>query len=275
MKLSIRNKILYLTKYSNFRITANPIVKAILKNFILDFFKDERFKTIEGLLINIIVTRQFEDTFNSLRGSEKEVPHGELDYYKAIVNLPNDSKSNKFNILIREDVFTIDLEYYSTVIHEFTHIIDYTEFFKKYGNLYIQNNDIKISNYYYEFYLWTEFNAKRNGIENLMKIYSILRKEIDLKGTADNFICDLKVEKRELNRHYELMHFLARISVFEKRKELTEDEFPIDFIVENVNSRSRELFEKLKSIKSFDDFDSNKSEIRQLLDLKKQENYYC
>jgi len=274
MKLSIRHKILYLTKYSNFKITANPILKAILKKFIIDFFKGERFKTIEGVLINIIVTRQFEDTFNSLRGSEKEVPHGELDY-KAIVILPNDSKSNKFNILIREDVFTIDLEYYSTLIHEFTHIIDYTEFFKRYGNLHIQNNDIKISNYYYEFYLWTEFNAKRNGIENLMKIYSILRKEIDLKGTADNLICDLKVEKRELNRHYELMHFLARISVFEKRKKLTEEEFPIDFIVENVNSRSRELFEKLKSIKSFDDFDSNKSEIRQLLDLKKQENYDC
>jgi hypothetical protein len=272
MKLSIRNKIRFLTCYSNFKITSNSIAKTILKKFILDFFIGERFKIIKEKQINIIVTRQFEDTYNFLRGVGNEVSHDELDY-KAIVLPPNDSKSKKFDILIREDIFTIDFEYYSTLTHEFTHIIDYSEFFNKYGNLYIQNKEIKISNYYYEFYLWTEFNAKRNGIENLMKIYSILNKEIDLKGTAENFINDLKIEKRELNRHYELMHFLARISVFEKRKKLTKEEFPIDFIRENVNSHFLELFEKLKVIKSFDDFDSNKSEIRKLLDLKKQENY--
>ncbi len=98
--------------------------------------------------------------------------HGVPDLNGRVI-LPFD-ESLTFTVLIASRQFQDD-QYQHTTVHEFTHVFDYHRLFLYHGNLYIASEEIRQENYFTEFYYWSEYHAKRFGME-----YYAIRKWLEV-----------------------------------------------------------------------------------------------
>ena len=244
---------------NNFQTKVNLIINEIIT-------KKER-KKLSGIKLNIFITKNIKEKI--YKYAEKE----DLEYYekngfqepKGNVTLPKIEKPRDYVIIFKESIFT-DFDFYSTVTHEITHIIDYNNYSFRYGNIYLFNEHLKRQNYYYEFYLWTEFNAKKKGIYRLQEELNRHQYGINLKKTTKDFIENVENQNNKLEKLYELMHFLARISVYDNG-EITSDEeiYPISFLKHNFGKNVTLLYSLMKEIETFDNFENEKSIMRYLI----------
>jgi len=246
--------------------------RRIINSIINEFFSRNQRKLITNKNFKIIIPRDFNATYYYYSNSSiKEfIDKNGYSEYLALLILPSDTNSKEFTLIIRNDIMSIKNELYKTLFHEFTHIIDYTNFFNHKGNLYISDINTKIDNYYFEFYLWTEFHAKKVGLKRYKKCGGTT----NLVEKADDFERSINQTTTELGLYYSLMHFLARISVF-KHFGLSSNEFPVKHLSLFLEIDVLKLYKKLNKIETYKDFNNEKKLLRELLCLKDQENYLC
>lgn len=240
-----------------------------------EFFNGKHNSLLQNKSLEIIIPVDFKAAhYKRSRDSEKDyIDKYGMPSFNAILLLPTDPDASKFVILYSLNYINDKLELYKTLFHEFTHIVDYTQYFNLNGNIYIDDISSKIEHYYFEFYLWTEFNAKRVGLKKHKDEIDKFRGRIDLVRTASEFKIDILKHVNELRAYYELVHFLARLAVHNVRSK-DSMEFPSMYLNSIFNNNIPRLYNTLKNIKSYKQFNSNKGILRKRLNLKNQENYF-
>jgi hypothetical protein len=247
-----------------------------LNSIITEFFNQNQIKLLAEKHLKIIIPEDFNSTYYDYSNStiQNYINENGFPEHHGIFIPPSDKDATDYVLIIKEFVLSDIYEAYKTLYHEFTHFIDYTNYFNKNGNIYIADNDKKIENFYFEFYIWTEFNAKRIGLTRLKEELDKIGGTIDLAQTAINFQNDIVKSPSELESYYGLSHFLARIAVFESLG-LSSIEFPSNWLSILFETDILKLYNKLKTIRTFKDFDKNKELLRIMFNLKKQKNYLC
>ncbi len=246
-------------------IGADLILEPLIKE--LDNYHNR--KELLGKEIEVIVPLDFKESvylysnFNVKRiiKSQSESFQDSNGYFCV----PLFSSPNKFRILINKSIIH-DIQFPGTLYHEFTHVLDFNNYINIYGNPDKMSLKEKRENFYYEFYLWTEFNAKREGMKRLQIEYKKKGFNVAFEEHTKLFINDLKFEHNELRRLYYLVHFLARLSqcgnYFIRRKEKN---YPKKFLKEHFGKSVFKLHKVLENTVNFNSFQKNKVKLKKLI----------
>ena len=248
--------------YSNSELIVEPLIKE------LDNYSNR--KKLEKIKIEVIIPKDFH---NAIYNNSNESVQKMIDLYSVSLSESNGyfctpliSNPNCFKILINKNILD-NIQFYGTVYHEFTHIIDFNEYIKTYGNPDIMDKFQKRNNFYYEFYLWTEFNAKKNGMRRLMIEYKKNEYNVAFPQLTNLFMQDIRNEKDTLRRLYYLVHFFARITECGSRKIKNDDEiYPKDFLLSYFGLRVFELHKVLEKTTNFNKFQNNKKKLKEIID---------
>lgn len=237
-------------------------VQLIVDNLILNNFFDK----INNHDVNIIIAENYCESvyFHSPEFQKKHfriygTPIGNGHYFE-----PTNSLSKTHTIILNTSIFS-NFQFYSTIIHELTHFVDFYHYINFYGNPNLMTEFTKEQSFYYEFYLWTEFNAKKKGQKKLIHELNKLDKIINLEVTANNFKKEISNEMAKIRKLYILVHFYARISA--ENNELIknyENLYPKSFIKNTFGNQWFELHSLMDEIKNFDDFLNKKELIKRL-----------
>ncbi len=224
-------------------------------------------KILKGKKVKIIIPKDFGQTvYNHSIDEEKE--HYDINGHstsRGHFAASFDEKVTEFSIIINNSAFE-ELQYFSTIFHEFTHVLDFNNYINNYGNPMLMNRKTKHNNYYFEFYLWTEYNAKKIGLQRLIKEYDKKNWKIDLPRTTSIFIEDMEKESQSLPRLYNLMHYFARISVCDDGLlTLNSEIYPKSYLINNFGKNATVIHNTMESIKSFKEFKKEKTFLRYLL----------
>jgi hypothetical protein len=238
-------------------------IKQALKDLIIDFEKSENFNFSNGKTFEFVISTNFDgDFFNfSNEFSKRYFKQKGIPNHNAITILPEDENFSKFTVLFRNELFD-SLEFYSTVFHELTHLKDYLNYFSENGNVY------KGLPKYDEFFFWTEFNAKKKGIQRLLLELEKDESSISLEIATDNFINELSQTNNINHKLYLLMHFLARLSVFDKKGnlEFDDDVYPKKYIESVYSNQIEALYIILFEINEYKKFVDKRKEMQILID---------
>lgn len=246
---------------SNSDLIIEPLIKE------LDNYTNR--KKLENLKIEVIIPKDFNKT---IYNNSNESIKNKIDLHSNLLGesngyfcIPMISKPNCFKILINKNILN-DLLFYGTVYHEFTHIIDFNDYINNYGNPDIMNKFQKRQNFYYEFYLWTEFNAKKNGMRRLMIEYKKNEFNVAFPQLTNLFMQEVRYEKDTLARLYCLVHFFARITecgnnLIKKNIEI----YPKDFLESYFGLNVIKLHKLLEKTKNFKDFQKNKNKLKKII----------
>ena len=120
--------------------------------------------------------------------------------------------------------------------------------------------------FFNDFYYWTEFNAKREGLKVLLRELNKIGGNIDLERSALSFVEVVHSTPSFGQKVYELVHFFARISLIDEVGDLNLNHtyFPKSFISFIFGESAFDLYKIL-----YDTLDYNKFELN-----KKLINYY-
>jgi hypothetical protein len=224
-------------------------------------------KKLQGKSIEIIIPRNYGQTVYEYAVEEEKEHYDSYGYSESRGNFSITTEAGKINfkLIINPSVFD-DYMYFSTVVHEFTHAIDFSGYINKYGNPSEMNRNLKNQNYYFEFYLWTEFNAKKIGLERLQKELDKTNLMINIAEAASAFIDEVESEETNLPRLYHLMHFLARISVCgDSSTKYNSDLYPNSYLCAKFGNNVDVIHLTMEKIKNFKDFEKEKDLLRYLL----------
>ena len=178
-------------------------------------------------------------------------------------NITTEKEVINFKLIINSVVFD-KFQYFSTISHEFTHAIDFSEYIKKYGNPVLMSRVTKDLNYYFEFYLWTEFNAKKIGVARLQKELDKHDRKIFI--STPNFIQEVASEVDNLPRLYHLMHFFGRISASQDSLiKLNPNIYPKSYLNSAFGTNATIIHTTIEQIKDFKDFEKEKDFLRYLI----------
>lgn len=246
---------------SNYELIIEPLIKE------LDNCTNR--KKLEKIKIEVIVPKEFNKT---IYNNSNESVRNMIDLYSHSLGESNGyfctpliSNPNCFRILINKNILD-DLQFYGTVYHEFTHIIDFNEYINNYGNPDIMDKFQKRQFFFNEFYLWTEFNAKKNGMRRLMIEYKKNEFSVAFLQLTNLFIEDVRNEKDTLRRLYYLMHFFARITECGNHSiKNNNDTYPKDFLKSYFGLRVFELHKILEETKSFNEFQKNRKKLKEII----------
>lgn len=230
-------------------------------------------RKLRGKEIEIIIPKNLSETVYKWACDEEKEYFDEYGYQPGLghFSTPLDNESKYFKIIIDSSTFE-DLQYFSTLIHEITHVIDFNEYIKKYGNPVFMSEQTKQQKYYYEFYYWTEFNAKKNGLKRFVEELKKREKSIDLYSSASIFIDNVNQRSGRIGKLYELMHFYARITVCDDGLiKQNQNIYPISFINMNFGSKGTVIHSAIEEIKTFKKFEKEKDFLRHLF---KKDDYY-
>ncbi len=232
-----------------------------------EFYTGENLSVLANKKILIKVSVNYEkDVFdNSSIEQQENMTLMGLPYH-AMTIIPSDLDYSKFIIFLRESVFT-DYQHYSTLYHEFTHTIDFINYFNDYGNVYIKDEVSKQLCYYYEFYFWTEYNAKKRGLQRFYYEIEKYNYEINLVDSTSNFLSSLQSRNTQFINLYHLVHFFARLSLFETKGlfSFSSAIFPKKVILETFGSSSIALYDLFKEMDDYTSFKGNLLEITRLI----------
>lgn len=235
-------------------------------DLISEFLPKNKRRKLKNIRLKILVPNSFGETLYKLCSPEEKTHYAEIGLSDSNGHfvIPTGSKNN-YTILLNSRVF-LDNQYFSTLPHELTHLIDFSAYFKCFGKIDLANRQEKLDNYYFEFYLWAEFNAKKIGLERLQKELDKKDQHIDLKQSTLIFKSDVEREKYPLNKLYHLVHHLARISIYDDGLlHLNDNCFPTIFIHDHFGSNITVFYHTLIEMKTFEDFLKEKEFIRYLV----------
>lgn len=229
-----------------------------------DFKLENDLKKYQDKVVELRVPNNFNTVFYQLSNSKAKSYLLEYGFpvHNALTILPTDSNYSKFIILFRENIFN-DYEYFSTVTHELCHLIDFLNYFKDNGNIYNGNAT------YDEFYYWTEFNAKRKGIERIMIELNKEKLSISLERASELFLEEISKNKSLKKQVYLLVHFFARLSIFDKAEDLEFDKkvFPKDKLFRVFGENLIDLYRILLVSNDYSEFKKNRLQLKQILDI--------
>ena len=126
--------------------------------------------------------------------------------------MPFDGEKYHIHILNSHDEFP------TTVLHEYTHAVDYERFRVEYndGRIDIENNM-----FYKTFYVYSEFHAYSNAHHLYLltidenKRYEVYLQEIDaiIEGICE--LIDQSIAMRDIDFYYKLMRFLGKLNALQ------------------------------------------------------------
>lgn len=241
--------------------------KELVEPLVCELITNNVRKTLKGKKVKIIIPKDFGKTVYN-HSIDEEKKHYDKNGYSTSQGhfaASFDEKATEFRITINNSAFD-QLQYFSTIFHEFTHVIDFHNYINNYGNPMLMERKTKHNNYYFEFYLWTEYNAKKIGLQRLIKEYDKKNWAIDLPMSTTLFIKDIEKESQSLPRLYNLMHYFARISVCnESLLTLNSEIYPKNYLINNFGENVIVIHNTMESIKSFKEFENEKTFLRYLL----------
>ncbi|WP_203257937.1 hypothetical protein [Hyunsoonleella ulvae] len=224
-------------------------------------------KVLVGKTIEIVIPNDYKKTVYLYATAEKKEHYNQygIEERKAFLVLPENRKTSYFTIILNQNIFE-DYQYYSTIYQELTHVLDYTYYFKKYGNMHVESEEVKKINYYFEYYLWSEFNSKRKGLERLQKEKHVNNWDVELQTSLDQLKQDVHGEQSHLSKLYYLMHFFARISVYDDGFLTPESTlFSNEFLNCNYGAYTNVIYTTVSEIKSFTEFEKEKDFLKFLM----------
>lgn len=237
-----------------------------LKLLLNEIQSKKTFSLKNDIKLNIIIPNEYNQSVYDYSPEYQKkhfriygIPEGNGHYFP-----PFDSEDKIHTIILNKSVFS-DLLYIGTFFHEFTHVIDFINYIGFYGNPNFMDEKNKSQNYYYEFYLWTEFNAKKIGQKRFIEELKKYDKSIALKETAEYFMSDITKESSEIRKLYLLMYFYARISAEENDLiKLNSNFYPKYFIEKYLSKELLELHSVMENIHNFSSFQNEKKLIKYL-----------
>jgi len=238
-------------------------IKSKIEDLILDFFCANNIDIVQDKKIVIIISEDFKTDMIKYSSSEMQnfVLENNIQESAGRVILPVDKDFSNFVILLIKDIFNSN-QYFSTLTHELVHVIDFINHFKEVGNIYTGNAE------YDDFFFWTEFNAKKIGLKRLQQELDKNNEKLNLRASTINFREQNLKEILPDKQVYNLVHFFARISIYDKYKNLAfnEDEFPREYLINLYGEKSIELYYLLNEINNYDEFKINSKLLDEVLD---------
>jgi hypothetical protein len=241
--------------------------KELVEPLVIEINTNDVRKTLKGKKVKIIIPKDFGETVYNYSIEEEKELYNKNGYSKSQGHFAAsfDEKATEFRIIVNNSAFD-ELQYFSTIFHEFTHVLDFNNYINNYGNPMLMDRKTKHHNYYFEFYLWSEYNAKKIGLQRLLKEYDKKNWTIDLPRSTSLFIEDVERESQDLPRLYNLMHYFARISVCDDGLlTLNSEIYPKNYLINNFGKNAEVLHTTMESIKSFTEFENEKTFLRYLL----------
>jgi len=224
-------------------------------------------KKLKGKKVEVIIPENFGQTVYKYSIDEEKAHYDKIGYSNSQGHfvVPMDKKAVDFWIIVNKIAFE-ELQYFSTIFHEFAHVLDFTDYINVYGNPTMMDRQTKHLNYYFEFYLWAEYNAKKIGLKRLQEEFDKKNWAIDLKTSTTLFIQDVDREIDNLPRLYNLMHYFARITVCDDGLlTLNPEIYPKNYLIENFGPNATIIHTTMESINNFDEFEKEKDFIKYLL----------
>jgi hypothetical protein len=182
-------------------ISTSPYLSiGIIARILKDYFEDVL------PIDSIIVTDNFKrELLRHLRETDK------VKYLKGLLPFPSAETvipsvpSEGFKIIMDSNAYKEEFHAYLGLIHEFCHIRDLEQFYKKYG--YVHAKPLKLLRrlHYPEFLLWTEYVAVKDSFEYTVDLFgkihpqSVLNLDISLevKEMLDAYNMIIEEEKKE------------------------------------------------------------------------------
>jgi len=252
---------LNLSIYNEIDKNFNSLIEKLIKELNT---KENRLK-LDGRKIDIIIPQNFGKTVYEYATNEEKEYYTKNGYSDALGNFSIYKENNLiyYKLIINHIVFK-DLSYLSTITHEFTHSIDFSEYIKKYGNPNDMNKFQKNKNFYFEFYLWTEFNAKKNGLLRYQK--ELDKDNLKLSICIEDFKNEINIQNNRISKLYTLVHFLARCYVCNKVGYPFNIDIDLNLFLKSKFGLNIFLIqETIEKINSFKDFEKDKTELRYFL----------
>lgn len=149
----------------------------------IDFY-NKRYKILQDEIpkFNYYIADDMIETFRKFAETNEQLAH--LRNYPESLRKSNGQiiftiDNREFIILINKSQFNDTKDYIHTIIHEYTHVLDYF----KYMN---ENNIINFDKFikkkiFYAVYLWTEYRARVLGTKNFYESY-IFKEYKNIKG---------------------------------------------------------------------------------------------
>ena len=251
----------------------------------------KKFKEIPNEIdsdFKVIVTSDFKKDYYdySSKKDQVEIDKVGVPELNGIVIMPDTEQLN-FTVLISQKQFE-DLNYIHTLIHEFTHVYDYFQYFSEFGNVYIKGVSEKDEKYFWEFYNWSEYHAKRLGT----LYYSVISwhleygEELPPSGKYEfvvNFYSrELEQKIRTFNESLnsmdpnrnnlfwelfqEIMAYYGRLSVFqgEKLDIYPDSDFPKEGLIKTFGHEIIDLYNLLLKLEKFETVAKYLNEIKKL-----------
>lgn len=186
----------------------------------------------------------------------------EFGDYRGMITFPEDINCSHFSIILSDS--TDDLQLYSTVYHELTHVYDYCNYFNHYGNVLLNLEKEKEFSYFDEFYIWTEFNAKRIGLLRFNREVVRMGLELNYGDQAKILLNDLRNTKVNLKSLYGIVHFYARLSLLDapNLEHIITKAYPRAVIIGKFGKDIENLYYLLLRTTTFSEFMENKFLIR-------------
>jgi hypothetical protein len=132
-------------------------------NVIINDYQNTFHRSVENVSINL--TDDIFDTYFLVRPDHKNKLGEELPDLHGVIVPPN-SLDGSFIILVDLNYLLSDIEkdqfgWLGTIVHEYTHVIDFIDYAKLTGaNNY---DEILDKRNHYLFHMWTEFHARHHG----------------------------------------------------------------------------------------------------------------
>ena len=248
-----------ITNETNFQL------EIYVQKLLIELITQKTRKRLKGKKIEIIIPENFGQTVYKYAIDEEKEYYDKYGYSTSRGNFSITLENNKpnFKLIINSSVFE-DFQYFSTLTHEFTHALDFSEYINKYGNPITMDREMKKDNYYFEFFLWTEFNAKKIGLLRFQK--ELHNNNLELVISLSNFINEIENEVDSLPKLYHLMHFFARISVCKDKLDYWElSTFSRDYLIPKFGQDVTTIQLIMEKIVDFKGFEKEKNLLRYLL----------
>lgn len=254
-------------KLNDFNIydETNSADKNKIETLIAEFIQNNKLYNLTNFKVNIIITNNFLNTVYNYSSYEQQMyiskfglPIANGQYCSPIEH------NNIHTIVINKDIMS-DILYFGTVIHELKHVFDFESYINYYGNPNFMDELTKKQNYYYDFFLWTEFHAKLKGQERLLIEYEKYEYSVAYRKITKLFKEQIINSRSKIDKLYQLMHFFARITASKNEDlKLDKDIYPLDFIEQQFTSNGILLHSIMERSKHFTDFQNNKTMINML-----------
>jgi len=124
------------------------------------------------------------------------------------------TEERPFVILINENQFDNKFSFLGTYYHELTHVIDYDKYMNQVDAKDIK--ELKIDNYHWVFYLWTEFHARYIGYSKYYEYINYANNYKENIGERIDYIENIEKSVHTNNIKNEILEYRTNVSIMPK-----------------------------------------------------------